>query len=91
MLFIPGNIYPWVTMEDFPRRFIKVPQSSQTPADEVYGWAKEQGSENLKRMFIILEGLLKGNVDSLYAVGSIQPTLADVYIAMVSHYAPRPR
>ena len=102
MVYIPANIYPWITLDDFPQRFVKVPHvlrpSQQIGAEEVYGWVKEKGLENLGNVFRVLEGLLRNRVslDSettkiVYAVGSTRPTLVDVYIAMVTHYAPRPR
>ena len=97
MVFIPANIYPCITLGDFPERFVKVPQKqAQVPAEIVYGWAREQGRENRKRMFELLEGFMFRSESDTggqipYAVGSAGPTLADVYIAMVAHYAPRPR
>jgi hypothetical protein len=99
MVFIPANIYPCITLGDFPERFVKVPPShSQVPAEIVYRWAREQGGESMKKMFGVLEGLMfrsdssgAGEGEMPYAVGSASPTLADVYIAMVAHYAPRPR
>jgi GST-like protein len=100
MVFIPANIYPCITLYDFPERFVKVPPShsqAQVPADIVYGWAGEQGRENMKKMFGVLEGLVfcsdSGGAggETPYAVGSASPTLADVYISMIAHYAPRPR
>jgi len=111
MVYIPANVYPWITLEDFPERFVKVPQpllKAQTDtkekeirAEDVYGWVKEKGLENLGNMFRVLEGLLRvpSNSDSeqtkeretVYALGTPHPTLLDVYIALVAHYAPRPR
>ena len=100
MVFIPANIYPCITLGDFPERFVKVPPSqAQVPAEIVYGWAREQGRENMKRMFGLLEGFMfrsdsgagGDTCKTPYAVGSAGPTLADVYITMVAHYAPRPR
>ena len=99
MVFIPANIYPYITLVDFPGRFVNVPPSvseSESPGptpvkEEVFGWAKQTGREGIKKMFGVLEGLLVQSEDTPYAVGTFQPTLADVYIALVAHYAPRPR
>jgi hypothetical protein len=77
MVFIPANIYPCITLGDFPERFVKVPPShSQVPAEIVYRWAREQGGESMKKMFGVLEGLMfrsdssgAGEGEMPYAVG----------------------
>jgi hypothetical protein len=75
---------------DFPPRFVEVPSSSQVPAEEIHGWVKTKGSQNREKAFSVLESLLMSHSET-YAAGSAEPTLVDVYIALVSHYAPRPR
>ena len=64
-------------------------------------WVAERAITNRMEAFLLLEKILRDSAggvlksasakDSVYALGTEHPSIADVYITLVAHYSPRPR
>lgn len=91
MVLIPANIYPPITMIDFPSRFVEVPPSTQVPATLVHVWVRDKAEQNRKMAFSLFESLLQPSSDAPFALGTSEPTLLDVFMSTFAHYSPRPR
>lgn len=78
-------------MLDFPSRFVDVPKSALVAANEMELWVKNKATETRKEAFSALESLMQPSLDTHFAIGSAHPTLLDIFIATVSHFAPQPR
>jgi GST-like protein len=76
IVFIAGNMYPAISVGDFPERWVK----SDTARAEL----KDGAVERLKAYWTMLERALK---PAPYLLGS-EMTLLDVYAAMLSRWRP---
>ena len=74
--FIAGNMYPAISVADFPERWTSEPEGQEQ--------LKRGARERLQAYWRILEGALK---PAPYLVGH-EMTALDVYVAMVSYWQP---
>ncbi|KAJ7595526.1 hypothetical protein C8J56DRAFT_385016 [Mycena floridula] len=92
MCFIPANIYPLVTILDFPDRFVEAPDDAMT--EMACKWVSSKVSQRRMEMFKIMEEHLGEGIQrssEQYALGTDYPTFLDIYLTVVCHYCPYPR
>lgn len=97
MVFIPANIYPLITIEDFPSRFVEMPTLSGTESENFHDWIKKAAIKNKKERYIILEKNLGQTATKEYSkgfqfvLGTEVPSVLDIFVTLILHYAPHPR
>ncbi|KAF8677694.1 glutathione transferase [Rhizoctonia solani] len=90
-IFIPANIYPLLTIIDFPSRFVRVPPDS-LDTETVEGWVKAGASAKREELWKMMEReMTEGLKEGTFVLGTQHPTLLDVLLALVAHYTPHPR
>jgi hypothetical protein len=61
-------------------------------ATEVKGWILSKNVQNHESTYRMLESIVSITAgDSPYVLGTTHPTLVDVYVTLMAHYAPKPR
>lgn len=81
----------------FPERFIVVPDSAKGISKEAaVGWVEEKAIENREVQFKNLERIIASTAanrteNTIYAIGTKDPTVLDVYIAVIVQWSPRKR
>ncbi|KAG8909883.1 hypothetical protein FRC00_009260 [Tulasnella sp. 408] len=94
LVYIPANIYSTVTVIEFPERFVSVPKDASVTLDEVKKWIYEGGSKRRADAWTLLETQLGPGVKGFsgkFLLGTDHPTVLDVYMTMLAHWAPYPR
>lgn len=94
LVYVPANIYPTVTIVEFPERYISVPKDANVTLDEVKEWVSEESSKRRADAWTLLETQLGPGVKGFngsFLLGTDQPTLLDVYMTMMAHWTPYPR
>ena len=76
MLFVPANIYPMISLRDFPARWVEGEDAQQV--------FRETTGERLKVLWSQMESALQ---PAPYALGGGMSAL-DIYLAMVSRWSP---
>ena len=64
------------------------------PEEAVHGWLKETVARRKKAVYLLLENHLVKQTPRLpgqFLLGTVMPTVLDIFVALVSHYAPWPR
>ncbi|KAG8947841.1 hypothetical protein FRC04_010199 [Tulasnella sp. 424] len=94
LVYIPANIYPTVTIVEFPERYISVPKDANVTLDEVKQWVSDESSKRRADAWTLLETQLGPGVKGFngsFLLGTDQPTMLDVYVTMMAHWTPYPR
>ncbi len=76
MIFVPANIYPMISLRDFPARWVEGEDAQKT--------FREKTTDRLKVLWMQLESALR---PAPYVLGGKMSAL-DIYLAMVSRWAP---
>ena len=76
MIFVPANIYPMISLRDFPARWVE--------GEDAQKAFREKTTDRLKVLWMQLESALQ---PAPYALGGKMSAL-DIYLAMVSRWAP---
>ncbi|KAG8899365.1 hypothetical protein FRC01_010570, partial [Tulasnella sp. 417] len=94
LVYIPANIYPTVTIVEFPERYVSVPKDASVTLDEVKKWVSQESSKRRADAWTLLETQLGPGVKGFngrFLLGTDHPTVLDVYMAMMAHWSPYPR
>lgn len=100
LVFVPAVVYPVVTFLDFPERYIVVPEGKEEEGKQAKEWMEAAGKKKQIEVYQMLENIINdfnekeygANASaSKFALGTPKPTVLDVMIAIVIHWAPRPR
>ncbi|KAG8933577.1 hypothetical protein FRC02_011592 [Tulasnella sp. 418] len=94
LVFIPANIYPLITVIEFPERFISVPADAPVGEDKVKEWVQKGSTQKMKDTWLILEKQLGQKVarkEGTFILGTEHPNALDLFIAMCAHWTPHPR
>ncbi|KAG8740212.1 hypothetical protein FRC12_016076 [Ceratobasidium sp. 428] len=88
-IFIPANVYPVLTLGEFPGRFVRIPSDAGLATSAVEGWITEGAYAKREELWAMLEKeMTKGLKDEEYLAGTNNPTLLDVFVAMMAHFMP---
>ncbi|KAG8745673.1 hypothetical protein FRC10_007370 [Ceratobasidium sp. 414] len=88
-IFIPANVYPVLTIGEFPGRFVRVPSDVGVATSTVEGWVTQGAYARREELWLMLEReMTKELKDGQYLVGTQNPTLLDVLVAMMAHFMP---
>lgn len=91
-IFVPANVYPTITVGEFPSRFVHVPADSPVDPKTVEGWVTKGAFARREEIWKLMEReMTKELGDERFLLGTEHPTLLDVLIALVAHWTPRPR
>ncbi|KZV88070.1 hypothetical protein EXIGLDRAFT_723013 [Exidia glandulosa HHB12029] len=100
MVIVPAVVYPTITYIEFPERFIEVPSDKVEAFKDVQEWMKAGGEKKREEAYKLVEGILREFSEQVhggdssatkFALGTPTPTVLDVMLAVVVHYAPHPR
>ncbi|KAH7108057.1 hypothetical protein BKA62DRAFT_680856 [Auriculariales sp. MPI-PUGE-AT-0066] len=100
MVYTSGNIYPTVTHENFPERFIDIPAAHKDQEKDILEWIRNRGESRRGEAFELLERLVRefneetfgeAGANTTFLLGTSAPTILDLMMAVVSHYACHPR
>ena len=92
LVFIPANIYPTITVIEFPERFISIPSDPSVRPEEAHEWVKNGTKKKQEEVWKLLEenlgsSRLRGN--GTFLLGTSQPTILDLLVTLVAHWGPR--
>jgi GST-like protein len=90
-VFIPANLYPLITIIDFPGRFLAIPPDAPVKQEEVEKWLLQGTKRKRVEVWRLIEehlGNSKLKGDSPFLLGTSNPTILDVVIALVAHWGP---
>ncbi|KAG9094109.1 hypothetical protein FRC07_011356, partial [Ceratobasidium sp. 392] len=88
-IFIPANVCPILTLGEFPGRFVRMPNDASVPASIVEEWVAQGAHARREELWLMLEKeMTKGLKDEEYLAGTENPTLLDVFVAMMAHFMP---
>ncbi|CAE6397247.1 unnamed protein product [Rhizoctonia solani] len=91
-VFIPANIYPTITVIEFPSRFVRVPADSPVDSLTVETWITEGTSIKQGEIWRMMEHeMAKDLQNGKFLLGTETPMLLDVLVALVAHWPPNPR
>ena len=91
-IFIPANVYPTITVGEFPSRFVQVPDDSPVDSKTVEGWVSKGAYGRRADLWKMMEReLTKELGDGKFLLGTTHPTFLDVLVALVAHWTERPR
>lgn len=91
-IFIPANVYPALTLGEFPARFVRVSTDGGIDSKTVESWVAKGGFARREELWKIMEReMTKDYREGGFLLGTDHPTLLDVFVALVSHYTPHPR
>lgn len=86
-IFIPANLYPALTVGEFPARFVKVPADAGVESKTVESWIADGAFARMGDMWRIMERDMPRDLGSgKFVLGTDHPTVLDVLLAMVAHY-----
>ncbi|KAG8903470.1 hypothetical protein FRB99_003248 [Tulasnella sp. 403] len=94
LVYIPANIYPTITVIEFPERYCAVPQDAPVSQEQVQRWISNGTDERRQDAWKFLEaGIVRGihGANGKFALGTEEPTILDIYITMLAHWPPHPR
>jgi len=102
MVFVPGNVYPTITYQEFPQRLIEFPASApDEQRKEILSWIEKRATQMRVDAYRLLEGILDnfnthaygtlGASSSKFVLGTAHATILDVMLAVVVHFGPHPR
>lgn len=57
LVYIPANIYPTVTVIEFPERYVNVPEGSNVTRDEAKKWVAAETSKRREDVWRLLENV----------------------------------
>ncbi|KAF8605923.1 hypothetical protein BDV93DRAFT_521266 [Ceratobasidium sp. AG-I] len=88
-IFIPANVYPVLTMGEFPGRFVRVPADAGISPGIVEGWITQGVYARREELWRMLEAEMTREMGGgRFLLGTEQPTLLDVFVAMMAHFMP---
>ncbi|KAH7335384.1 hypothetical protein B0J17DRAFT_719916 [Rhizoctonia solani] len=91
-VFIPANVYPTITVVEFPSRFVRVPEDSPVGSNIIETWITEGTSIKQGEIWKMMEReMAKDLKEGTFLLGTAKPTLLDVLVALVAHWPPNPR
>ncbi|CAE6370938.1 unnamed protein product [Rhizoctonia solani] len=91
-IFIPANVYPTITVIEFPSRFVRVPSDSSVDSKTVERWITEGTFIKQGEIWKLMEReMTKDLHDGLFLLGTEKPTLLDILVALVAQWPPNPR
>ncbi|QRV88784.1 glutathione S-transferase [Ceratobasidium sp. AG-Ba] len=91
-IFIPANIYPVLTVGEFPARFVRVPEDAVVDPKTVEGWVTKGAFARREELWRMMEKeMTREFKDGKFLLGTEHPTLLDILVALVAHYTPHPR
>ncbi|CAE6434247.1 unnamed protein product [Rhizoctonia solani] len=91
-IFIPANVYPLLTIIEFPSRFLTIPADSSVDTKQVEGWVKAGTSTKREELWKMMEQEMTRELkEDTFLLGTGDPTLLDVLLSLVAHYTPHPR
>lgn len=91
-IFVPANVYPLLTIGEFPARFVHVPDDSPVDSKTIESWITKGTFARREEIWKMMEReMTKDLQDGKFLLGTECPTLLDVLIALVSHWTPHPR
>lgn len=92
MVYCPSNVYPTITIIEFPGRYVKVPTDGSVDQSEAEKWVADETSERRKDAWLLLEKQhgVKG-FNGSFVLGTSSPTVLDIYITLLAHWSPYPR
>ena len=86
-IFIPANLYPALTVGEFPARFVHVPADAGVESKSVESWIADGAFARMGDMWRIMEKNMPRDLGSgRFVLGTDHPTFLDVLLAMVAHY-----
>ncbi|KAG8968781.1 hypothetical protein FRC03_005961 [Tulasnella sp. 419] len=95
IVFIPANMYPLITIIDFPERFVDVPADASVEKEAVQQWIVDGCWKRMKEMWFILEDQLGKRSQELgkgpFILGTEHPNALDLFLAICAHWSPPPR
>ncbi|KAH7335383.1 hypothetical protein B0J17DRAFT_770003 [Rhizoctonia solani] len=91
-IFIPANVYPLLTIIEFPSRFLSIPSEFSVDAKQVEGFVKAGTSTKREELWKMMEQEMTGELkEGTFLLGTESPTLLDLLLSLVAHYTPHPR
>ncbi|CEL61918.1 hypothetical protein RSOLAG1IB_04668 [Rhizoctonia solani AG-1 IB] len=91
-IFIPANVYPTITVVEFPGRFMRVPADSPIDSKTVESWVTDGTFIKQGEIWKLMEQeMTKGLQDGVFLLGTEEPTLLDVLVALIAQWPPNPR
>ncbi|GAB1518351.1 glutathione S-transferase [Rhizoctonia solani] len=91
-IFVPANVYPTITVIEFPSRFVRVPADSSVDSKTVERWITEGTFIKQGEIWKLMEQeMTKDLHDGLFLLGTEKPTLLDILVALVAQWPPNPR
>ena len=92
LIYLPANIYPTISIVEFPERYIAVPAEAAVTKEIAAKWVSAGTMERREDAWMILEkNFGVKNYDGRFFLGTERPTVLDVYISMMAHWPPNPR
>ncbi|CAE6406310.1 unnamed protein product [Rhizoctonia solani] len=91
-IFIPANVYPLLTIIEFPSRFLSIPSEFSADAKQVESFVKAGTSAKWEELWKMIEREMTGELKAgTFLLGTEHPTLLDILLSLVAHYTPHPR
>ncbi|KDN47644.1 hypothetical protein RSAG8_03434, partial [Rhizoctonia solani AG-8 WAC10335] len=91
-VFIPANVYPTITVIEFPSRFVRVPSNSPVDSTTVETWITEGTFIKQGEIWKMMErDMAKDLQAGMFLLGTERPTFLDVLVALIAHWPPNPR
>jgi glutathione S-transferase len=88
-ILIPANVYPLLTPGEFAGRFVRIPGDADVNAETVESWITQGAYAGREELWWMLEKELANELeDGEYLAGTEQPTLLDIFFAMMAHFMP---
>ncbi|KAG8681660.1 hypothetical protein FRC09_017328 [Ceratobasidium sp. 395] len=91
-IFIPANLYPVITVGEFPSRFVRVPEDANVDSKTVEGWITKGAFARREELWKMMEKeMTRSFQEGKFLLGTEHPTFLDVFVSLVAHYTPHPR
>ncbi|KAG8680578.1 hypothetical protein FRC08_016193 [Ceratobasidium sp. 394] len=91
-IFIPANVYPVLTVGEFPSRFVRVPADAGVDSNTVESWITTGAFAKREELWKMMEReMTRDYQEGKFLLGTERPTFLDVFVALVAHYTPHPR
>ncbi|KAG9125895.1 hypothetical protein FRC07_005753, partial [Ceratobasidium sp. 392] len=90
-IFIPANVYPVITIAEFPSRFLRVPTDAGIDPKAVEDWVSKGAFARREDLWKMMEReMTREYQEGRFLLGTEHPTFLDIFVALVAHYTPHP-
>ncbi|KAG9095762.1 hypothetical protein FS749_009826 [Ceratobasidium sp. UAMH 11750] len=87
LVFIPANLYPALTIGEFPSRFVRIPADGGFGQKSVESWITAAAHARRAEMWAIMEQNIPESLgDGRFALGTQHCTFLDVLLALIAHF-----